>query len=64
MNPLVNWIWAGVGIVILGTLIALVPPLLPVSRRVEVLTPAPSRSSDSGALPLAAKIAVPEAPHA
>jgi cytochrome c-type biogenesis protein CcmF len=64
VNPLVNWIWAGVGIVILGTLIALVPPLLPVSRRVEVLTPAPSRSSDSGALPLAAKIAVPEAPHA
>jgi len=64
VNPLVNWIWAGVGIVILGTLIALVPPLLPVSRRVEVMTPAPSRSSDSGALPLAAKIAVPEAPHA
>jgi cytochrome c-type biogenesis protein CcmF len=64
LNPLVNWIWAGVGIVILGTLIALVPPLLPVSRRVEVMTPAPSRSSGSDALPLAAKIAIPEAPHA
>jgi cytochrome c-type biogenesis protein CcmF len=65
VNPLVNWIWAGVGIVILGTLIALVPPLLPVSRRVEVLTPAPSRSSGSDtALPLAAKLATPEAPHA
>jgi cytochrome c-type biogenesis protein CcmF len=64
VNPLVNWIWAGVGIVILGTLIALVPPLLPVSRRVEVLTPAPSRSSGSDALPLAAKMATPEAPHA
>jgi len=64
VNPLVNWIWAGVGIVILGTLIALVPPLLPVSRRVEVMTPAPSRSSGSDALPLAAKNALPEAPHA
>jgi cytochrome c-type biogenesis protein CcmF len=69
VNPLVNWIWAGVGIVILGTLIALVPPLLPVSRRVEVLTPAPSRSSGSDTvLPLAAKVgaqlAAPEAPHA
>ena len=64
VNPLVNWIWAGVGIVILGTLIALVPPLLPVSRRVEVMTPAPSRSSGSDALPLAAKHALPEAPHA
>ena len=64
VNPLVNWIWAGVGIVILGTLIALVPPLLPVSRRVEVMTPAPSRSSGSDALPLAAKNALHEAPHA
>jgi len=53
-----------VGIVILGTLIALVPPLLPVSRRVEVMTPAPSRSSGSDALPLAAKNALHEAPHA
>jgi cytochrome c-type biogenesis protein CcmF len=36
LNPLVNWIWIGVGIVIFGTFIALVPPLLPVSRKVEV----------------------------
>jgi cytochrome c-type biogenesis protein CcmF len=36
INPLVNWIWIGVGIVIFGTAIALVPPLLPVARRVEV----------------------------
>ena len=27
LNPLVNWIWIGVGIVIFGTFIALVPPL-------------------------------------
>jgi cytochrome c-type biogenesis protein CcmF len=33
INPLVNWIWIGVGIVIFGTFIALVPALLPSSRR-------------------------------
>jgi cytochrome c-type biogenesis protein CcmF len=36
LNPLVNWIWIGVGIVIFGTLIALVPALKPATRRVEV----------------------------
>ncbi len=35
LNPLVNWIWIGVGIVIFGTFIALVPPLKPATRRVE-----------------------------
>jgi cytochrome c-type biogenesis protein CcmF len=35
LNPLVNWIWIGVGIVIFGTLIALVPPLTPTTRRAE-----------------------------
>ena len=40
LNPLVNWIWIGVFIVILGTGIALTPPLLPVARRVEVPTAA------------------------
>ena len=35
LNPLVNWIWIGVGIVIFGTGIALVPPLKPATRRVE-----------------------------
>ncbi|HEX5282592.1 MAG TPA: heme lyase CcmF/NrfE family subunit [Bryocella sp.] len=29
LNPLVNWIWIGVAIVIFGTAIALVPPLQP-----------------------------------
>ena len=29
LNPLVNWIWIGVGFVIFGTAIALVPPLKP-----------------------------------
>jgi cytochrome c-type biogenesis protein CcmF len=36
LNPLVNWIWIGVGIVILGSIIALIPPLKPAARRVEV----------------------------
>ncbi len=44
LNPLVNWIWIGVGIIIFGTLIALMPPLQPVSRRVEVPATAPSRT--------------------
>ena len=39
LNPLVNWIWIGVGIVIFGTFIALVPPLKPTTRRVEVPSP-------------------------
>ncbi len=39
LNPLVNWIWIGVFIIILGTAIALTPPLLPSARRVEVPAP-------------------------
>jgi cytochrome c-type biogenesis protein CcmF len=35
LNPLVNWIWIGVAIVVFGTFVALVPPLPPGSRRVE-----------------------------
>jgi cytochrome c-type biogenesis protein CcmF len=37
LNPLVNWIWIGVGFVIFGTAIALVPPLKPATRRAEAL---------------------------
>ena len=33
LNPLVNWIWIGVGIVIFGTFIALAPSLKPGSQR-------------------------------
>jgi cytochrome c-type biogenesis protein CcmF len=39
LNPLVNWIWIGVGFVIFGTVIALVPSLKPASRRVEASEP-------------------------
>ena len=35
LNPLVNWIWIGVAIVIAGSGIALVPPLKPAARRAE-----------------------------
>jgi cytochrome c-type biogenesis protein CcmF len=64
VNPLVNWIWVGVVIVVFGTFIALVPPLKPSTRRVEV--PAPSipdptlgGSLARGPVPLSA----PEGPH-
>ena len=33
LNPLINWIWIGVGIVVLGTGIALVPKMALVTRR-------------------------------
>ena len=36
LNPLINWIWIGVGIVVLGTVTALVPSV----RRALVAAPA------------------------
>ncbi len=39
LNPLVNWIWIGVGIVIFGTAIALAPSLLPGSQRAMAAAP-------------------------
>ena len=53
LNPLVNWIWIGVGIIVFGTFIALVPPLKPV-RRVEPVT-------ESQHLPLGGAVVVAEA---
>ena len=41
LRPLVNWIWIGVGIIIFGTFIALVPPLKPGTRRVEATENSP-----------------------
>ena len=54
LNPLVNWIWLGVGIVILGTFIALVPPFTPSTRKVEVQSPVDPRSILASAPALAA----------
>jgi cytochrome c-type biogenesis protein CcmF len=48
INPLVNWIWVGVVIVIFGTFIALVPPLKPATRRVEVPSPTMPESAGIG----------------
>ena len=39
LNPLVNWIWIGVGIVIFGTVIALVPSLKPGEQRLTATVP-------------------------
>jgi cytochrome c-type biogenesis protein CcmF len=44
LNPLVNWIWIGVGIIIFGTFIALMPPLVPAARRAEASSPEPARA--------------------
>jgi cytochrome c-type biogenesis protein CcmF len=41
VNPLVNWVWIGVGFVIFGTGIALVPPLKTVRSGRVVTTPSP-----------------------
>jgi cytochrome c-type biogenesis protein CcmF len=36
LNPLVSWIWAGVGIIIFGTLVALAPSLSPATASLRV----------------------------
>jgi cytochrome c-type biogenesis protein CcmF len=41
INPLMNWIWIGVLIVVLGTFVALVPALTPVAARARVAVPSP-----------------------
>jgi len=41
INPLMNWIWLGVLIVVLGTFVALVPALTPAAARARVAVPAP-----------------------
>lgn len=69
LNPLVNWIWIGVGIVILGTAVALTPPLLPGAQRAV----APAGRFARAALPdlggaerpsVAMSASTPEAGHA
>ncbi len=53
LNPLVAWIWIGVGIVILGTLVALSPNLGTALARSPVRVPARSLVPESAAAPLA-----------
>jgi cytochrome c-type biogenesis protein CcmF len=67
LNPLVNWIWIGVAIVIFGTGIALVPPLKPATRRAEVIegSQLEAHSSKLISRPAFSRITTgPEAPHA
>jgi cytochrome c-type biogenesis protein CcmF len=33
LNPLVGWIWAGVALMVFGTLVALVPSLKPAAQK-------------------------------
>ncbi len=65
LNPLVNWIWIGVGIVIFGTIIALVPSLKPGERRAEAAAVAgvgvPGLAPETW---VGATKALTEAPHA
>ena len=71
LNPLVNWIWIGVGVIIFGTFIALVPPLKPTNRRTEAVdSKLVAGSSKLDAQPVFARLATnpavpdPGAPHA
>jgi cytochrome c-type biogenesis protein CcmF len=47
IRPLVNWIWIGVGIILVGTFIALVPPLKPATRRAEATADSPLETHNS-----------------
>jgi cytochrome c-type biogenesis protein CcmF len=42
LNPLVSWIWAGVALIVFGTILALIPSLSPATASVRVLTRAAS----------------------
>ncbi|MDE1175111.1 MAG: heme lyase CcmF/NrfE family subunit [Edaphobacter sp.] len=42
INPLVNWIWIGVMIVVFGTFLALVPNLNPSAARIAAAVPSPA----------------------
>jgi cytochrome c-type biogenesis protein CcmF len=41
LNPLVSWIWIGVAVMVLGTLVALVPSLNPATAMLRALAPRP-----------------------
>jgi len=50
LNPLVGWIWAGLGILVFGTILALVPSISPAtaSLRVPATRAAPSEPALKG----------------
>jgi cytochrome c-type biogenesis protein CcmF len=45
LNPLVSWIWGGVVLIVLGTFVALVPSLKPVTTGVRA-TAAPAEQAE------------------
>jgi cytochrome c-type biogenesis protein CcmF len=47
INPLMNWIWIGVLIVVLGTFVALVPVLTPAAARARVAVPSPIGAAEA-----------------
>jgi cytochrome c-type biogenesis protein CcmF len=47
INPLMNWIWIGVLIVVLGTFVALVPVLTPAATRARVAVPSPIGAAEA-----------------
>jgi cytochrome c-type biogenesis protein CcmF len=64
INPLVNWIWVGVLIVVFGTFVALVPPLKTATRHVEVPSPLlPDALLGGGLARGTIPLNAPEGPH-
>jgi cytochrome c-type biogenesis protein CcmF len=49
LNPLVSWIWAGVVLIVVGTFVALVPSLTPVTAAVKA---APTQTAQEVATPV------------
>jgi len=49
LNPLVMWIWVGLAVTVVGTLIALVPSLTP-ARIVVTMPASPDHLSGAGAV--------------
>ncbi len=64
INPLVNWIWMGLVVVVFGTFIALVPKLQPSSQRLEAPLPVPPDLALGGNLQRTpSPLSSPEGPH-
>ncbi len=64
INPLVNWIWMGLVVVVFGTFVALVPKLKPPAQRLEVTFSAPPDLALGGNLQRTpSPLRSPEGPH-
>ncbi|MGC9197489.1 MAG: heme lyase CcmF/NrfE family subunit [Acidobacteriaceae bacterium] len=64
INPLVNWIWIGLVVVVFGTFVALIPKLKSSTARLEVPLPVPPNLALGGSLQRApSPLQAPEGPH-